>query len=228
MAEREQNAEGKADALYAGIKADLMAWRITAGSRLSEASLSRRYGISRSPIREATTRLMGDGLLERTGMVIRVRERTFEEVMDIYRVRVFLEGAIAVDAASRRRDMDVMRMRAALESEFGVSRNDSLAVAQANNAFHQALAVAAHNLTLIDLQSRLLAQVSVLPSTTLSYPGRWEEAHSEHERLLQAVEARDVEVARATAELHMSRACEIRLKMFEDEFTEKRERDPEV
>jgi DNA-binding GntR family transcriptional regulator len=225
MAERDQNTEGKADALYADIKADLMAWRFAAGARISEASLSRHYGVSRSPIREATTRLESDGLLERQGMIVRVRQRTFEEVIDIYRVRVFLEGAIAGDAAARRREIDVMRMRAALDAEVGVNQDDPLAVAQANNAFHQALGVAAHNVTLIDLQSRLLAQVSVLPSTTLSYPGRWPEAHREHEQILRAVEICDVGAARTIAETHMGRAREIRLKMFEHDFAEQRDQE---
>ena len=225
MAEREQNAEGKADALYADIKADLMAWRFATGSRISEASLSRHYGVSRSPIREATTRLESDGLLERNGMIVRVRQRTFEEVIDIYRVRIFLEGAIAGDAAARRREIDIMRMRAALDAESGVNQGDPLAIAHANNAFHQALGVAAHNVTLIDLQSRLLGQVSVMPSTTLSYPGRWAEAHGEHEQILRAVEICDVETARTVAERHMNRACEIRLKMFEDDFAEQQGRE---
>jgi len=205
---------GKAERLYERLKADLVAGRLTPGQRLSEASLSREYGVSRSPIREATIRLETEGLMERHGMVVRVRERDPEEIVDIYRARVFLEGALAADAAVRHRDLDILRLERAVAAEARVDPADAGEMMRANREVHDALAAAAHNVTLADLQQRLTAQVTTLPATTLSYPGRWEEARAEHRRLLEVVRARDAETARVVAEGHLARARDLRLRLF--------------
>src|SRR5688500_4429468 len=85
----------KATALYEDLRGDLTNGRWAPGARLSELELVRHYSVSRTPIREALARLEQDGLLERRGSSIYVRERSADEVIDIYRARVYLEGAVA-------------------------------------------------------------------------------------------------------------------------------------
>ena len=206
----------KAGVLYERLKADVLSGVLRPGQRLSEASLSREYGMSRSPIREATIRLENEGLFERFGLVVRVRPRTFEEIIDIYRVRVFLEGAIAADAADRRRAADVVRLQVSWDAESAVGSEDLAAAVRANQAFHASLAVAAHNVTLRDLQDRLTAQVATMPRTTLSHPGRWAEAHDEHAAIVAAVRDGNTNRARSLGEQHMSRARDIQLASFTD------------
>lgn len=216
-AEAGGDSAGKAWLFYEQLKADVLAGRLAPGQRLSEASLSREYGMSRSPIREATIRLEHDGLIERQGMIVRVRERTFDEIIDIYRVRVHLEGAIAADAATRSQELDLVRLQSAVDAESRVRTADPQEVVGANRAFHDALAAAAHNVTLADLQQRLTEQVATMPSTTLNSPGRWGEAHEEHEQICQAVRDRDQSAARSLAEQHMGRARDIRLALYGQE-----------
>ncbi|WP_372349777.1 GntR family transcriptional regulator [Streptomyces sp. KL116D] len=215
-----ETSEGKAALLYERLKSDVVSGRLTPGQRLSEASLSREYGVSRSPVREATIRLEHDGLIDRQGMVLRVRRRSAEEIIDIYRARVYLESAIAADAAARRTDRDVRRLQAAVQAESKVDTEDPTAAVAANRTFHDALAVAAHNATLQSLQDRLTAQIAAMPATTLSHPGRWAQAHGEHQRIVRAVEERDSAAARAIAEEHMSRARDIRLQLFNQQLTD--------
>ncbi|MET7842791.1 GntR family transcriptional regulator [Streptomyces sp. NPDC005356] len=212
--------DGKAALLYERLKSDVVSGQLAPGQRLSEASLSREYGISRSPVREATIRLEHDGLIERQGMILRVRRRSAEEIIDIYRARVYLESAIAADAAARRTDRDARRLQAAVQAESQVDIEDPAAVVAANRVFHDALAVAAHNDTLKSLQDRLTGQIAAMPATTLSHPGRWEQAHGEHQRIVRAVEERDSASARAIAEEHMSRARDIRLHLFNQQLTD--------
>jgi DNA-binding GntR family transcriptional regulator len=211
-----EGSSGKGALLYERLKSDLLSGRLSPGQRLSEASLSREYGVSRSPVREATGRLEHDGLVERLGMVVRVRKRSFDEIIDIYRARIFLESAIAADAASRRRDVDLLRLEWAYESEGRNDPSDSQAVVAANRAFHHALVVASHNVTLRDLQERLTAQIATMPATTLSHPGRWEEARDEHARILKAVREGDAAAASSVAHQHMSRARDIRLSLYDE------------
>lgn len=214
-----KKADGKAAGFYELIRSAIVSGQLGPGERVSEAGLAREYGASRSPIREALASLDRDGLVERHGLMVRVRQRTPEEVLDIYRLRVHIEGAIAYDAAARRQSLDVSRLEAAIDLATDVDSNDSNAMIQANRLFHSALSTAAHNDTLSETQDRLSTQVAVLPSTTLGAPGRWNEAVEEHRQIMEAVRAGDSDQARIVAERHMTIARDIRLRLYEADLT---------
>lgn len=189
------------------------------GDRLSEARLARDFGVSRSPVRTAISRLEHDGLLQRQGMVVTVRTRDIDEIIDIYRVRVKLEGMIARDAASNRQETDLLRLEAAFEAEGKVDSSDAMALVVANRKFHEALAAAARSVTLQSLQERLMAQIATQQRTTLMSPGRAKEAHREHRDILEVVRARDSEAAQRLAEAHLQRALDIRLDWIRKDFS---------
>jgi DNA-binding GntR family transcriptional regulator len=209
----------KTAVLYEQLRQALAAEQFAPGDRISEGDLGRRYDVSRTPIREALARLEQDGLIERRGSALYVRTRTADEIIDIYRVRVYLEGAIAFDAAHRRSQTDLMRLDAAASRGAALSADEDPALLQAaNTAFHRALADAGHNQTLHDLQDRLSAHVAKLPSTTLSYPGRWEASVREHGALVDAIRQQDGELARTIGSQHMNAAAEIRLSLIAREL----------
>jgi DNA-binding GntR family transcriptional regulator len=95
---------------------------------------------------------------------------------------------------------------------------DPDAMAAANQAFHAEIWAASHNGTLVDLLSRLNSHITRYPATTLTSPGRWTEALSEHADLVRAIEARDRGEAGAVAETHMTKARDIRLRMYGEEL----------
>jgi DNA-binding GntR family transcriptional regulator len=217
----ESNASGvsKTLAVYAQLSDELIDGKWLPGQRLSELELVRRYEVSRTPIREALVRLEHDGLIKREGTAVYVRERTPDEVLDIYRVRVFLEGAIAHSAAERRTDVDLMRLEGVLAREGAIEPGADGGVLQASNTeFHNVLASAARNFTLQEIQGRLTRQISRLPSTTLSYPGRWDVAVKEHYAIVAAVRDRNAEEAERIARAHMQAACDIRLALMAEEL----------
>ena len=204
-----------ADALHSRIRDDLVHGRLTAGDRLSEHALSARYGVSRTPVREALVRLEQDGLIVRNGATARLRTRSAEEIDDIYRARAWLEQAIAQDAARRRGDLDLLRLEHALraEAELDPAAATPTDLVAANRRFHDALAAAVHNAALSDLQSRLTLQVARLPETTLSAPGRWAAAHREHAEIVERVRLGDGQAAGLVAHRHMDEARDIRLAL---------------
>lgn len=210
----EAETGGKGLALYTRLRDDVLAGVFQPGERLSESELGRQYGASRTPTREAVARLEHEGLVVRQGLIARIRERRPEEIVDLYRIRVFMEKAIAMDAAQRRRELDLVALERAIAAEAEVDRADSAAVQEANRRVHSALAAAAHNEPLLDLQQRLTLQVAAIPGTTLAEPGRWEAAHAEHQQILAAVRDQDAEAAGAVAEAHMNKARELRLAML--------------
>lgn len=208
-------SRGRAAGIYELIRADVIAGVLAPAERLSESALSRKYGASRSPIREALASLERDGLIERNGMGARVRQRSEGEILDIYQVRIYLEGAIASDAAQRRHPIDVHRLNAAVEFCDGVDAGDPSAMTAGKNAFRNALATASHNVTLIDLQGRLSAQLSTF-SSTVSLPGRWSELRKDYTQIARAVVKEDAETARKVAEKTMIRARDLRLHVIQD------------
>jgi DNA-binding GntR family transcriptional regulator len=199
--------------LFARLRDDLLEGRLGADPGLSEHALATRYGVSRTPVRESLLRLEQDGLIERNGSTARVRRRSAEEVNDIYRARTWIERAIAMDAAQRRGDVDLLRLERALAAEAAVDASTASPheLVAANRAFHRALAVASHNAALMDLQERLTQHVTQLPTTTLTAPGRWQLAHDQHVAILDRVRVGDAEAAGAVAEMHLAAARDIRL-----------------
>jgi DNA-binding GntR family transcriptional regulator len=182
---------------------------------LSENALAAEFGKSRTPVREALHRLEIETLVERVPRGVRVRASSPEEILDIYEVRITLEGAAAKAAAERATEFDRTRLRAAQEAMRQVE-DDPRAKAAANRRFHEAVWTASHSPTLVDLLHRLNIHLIRYPSTTLTYDNRWEAVLREHDELLSAIEARDGEGARRIAEHHMFGAREVRLRMYAD------------
>lgn len=203
---------------YERIKTAISDGTFPPGSALVEVTLAGWCGVSRTPIREALTRLLHDGLVIRTDRGMLVRERTPEEILDIYEARIALEVTAARLAAERLTPVDKLRLTktAKLEAETGDSPDRW---ADRNRDFHKAIWTASHNDTLIDLLDRLNLHLARYPVTTLAAPGRWKEALEEHRSLVAAILDGDSALASKLAEQHFSRARDIRLKLWEQSIT---------
>lgn len=203
---------------YEQLKEAIYLGELKPGQHLVETALAQGFKVSRTPIREALTRLEQDGLVVRTGTSLTVRERSPGEVLDIYEVRVLLEGAAGRTAAERRNNNDILELRKAHRRYVAAGEKDQQARVTANRAFHQAVWSAAHQPALTDLLRRIELQLGRFPITTLSYPGRWEKSIDQHEALVAAIEARDGDKAAEIASQHFADARDIRLALWEDEI----------
>ena len=101
---------------YERLKRAILRGEFPPGHPLVETYLARWCQVSRTPIREALTRLEQDGLVLRTDKGLVVRERSPEEILDIYETRVVLEATAARVAAIRRSRFDVMTLRRLADS----------------------------------------------------------------------------------------------------------------
>lgn len=190
------------------------------GQPLVEAELAARVGVSRTPIREALRRLDAEGLLERgnRGSLV-VRERSPEEIIDVYDVRILLEGEAARQASQKASSIDLARIERLVERGFDLEGPDGEGLAREqvalNREFHRSIWRAARNQALSSVLERLEMHLLRFPATTLSYPGRWDEAREQHAALAAAIAARDPERARRLAEDHFIAARNIRIKLWE-------------
>jgi DNA-binding GntR family transcriptional regulator len=200
---------------YHRLKEAIRSGDLRPGQQLVESALADWCEVSRTPIREALSRLQHDGLVERNERGLVVRERGPEEVLDIYETRITLEGTAARLAAERRSAHDLMLLRRSLEKLGTVSREDVDAMVVANRQFHTAIWRASHNLALIDLLERLDLHLAHYPAATLATSGRWERANDQHRTLVDAIEARDSDTAEKIAIGHFTDARDIRLSLFD-------------
>jgi DNA-binding GntR family transcriptional regulator len=198
---------------YEHLKQEILDGSLEPGQKLVETSLAEQLRVSRTPIREALTRLEHDGLAERGARGYLVRERSPEEILDIYETRCVLEAMAGRVAAERRTDHDLRQLTWIASLGESVDTDDHATMADHNRQFHRAVWRAAHHETLYDLLQRLDLHVGRYPATTLAFPGRWEESLLEHAALLAAIEKRDAVEAENVAYKHFLRARDIRLEL---------------
>ncbi|HEY0247644.1 MAG TPA: GntR family transcriptional regulator [Gryllotalpicola sp.] len=169
---------------------------------LTEVWLAEWCGVSRTPIREALSRLISEGLIERTGKGPAVRSRTIDELYNIYETRIVLEAAAARFAAERRTPSDLVLLDAALQRYEGVDAEASPRVVSSARSFHEAVWAAAHNGTLADSLARLDMLVPRLPNDVMSDPAHRERNVAQHREIGEAIEARDGDGASEAATRH--------------------------
>jgi DNA-binding GntR family transcriptional regulator len=199
---------------YERIKHAIVTGELKPGQQLVETALAEWCEVSRTPVREALTRLEQDGIVVRSDRGVVVREDTPEDVLDIYETRIALEGTAARMAAERRTFHDLLQMHQFAQSMIDEVPTDSSEMVATNDRFHRSLWRATHNRSMIDLLDRLSLHLGRYPATTLSFPGRWERACQQHLAIVQAVEAQDGNRAAILATEHFTESRDIRLKLW--------------
>lgn len=200
---------------YSAIKQAILLGELRPGQQLVEAHLASWCQVSRTPIREALTRLEQDGLVRRGPRGLVVRESSPAEILDIYEIRIVLEATAARLAAEQRTKRDLILMEHATSRMAGLADADPHEKASVNAEFHRLIWKTSHNSSLIDLLERLSMHLGRYPATTLAFPGRWETSNREHEQLVAAIDARDSNLAASIAEAHFTAARDIRLTLWE-------------
>ena len=200
---------------YERLKEAILSGELVPGQPLVEAVLAEWCEVSRTPIREALSKLQQDGLVQRGERGMVVRQNSPEEILDIYETRIALEVTAARMAAERRSSHDLMAMRRSAQRMAEARDLTPAEMSQANVSLHRAVWKASRNESLIDLLERLNLHLVRYPETTLSQPGRWDSSNKEHEALLSAIEKRDADVAAEVARRHFSSARDIRLALWD-------------
>ncbi len=182
------------------------------GDRLVEADLAERFGVSRTPIREAFQRLETQGVLARDGRSLIVASLSHNQMGELYVVRAELEGLAARLAAQHAAPEEINVLYQMIEEDRALLGNPD-ALSRANKRFHRQLHLASHNRYLIQQLQMVHRAMALLTTTSFAQEGRSEEALAEHTRIVDAIEARDGEVADAAIRAHISLAYETRLKL---------------
>ncbi|MBO0826374.1 MAG: GntR family transcriptional regulator, partial [Streptosporangiales bacterium] len=112
------------------LKQAILKGELEPGQPLVETALAAWCEVSRTPIREALTRLEQDGLVDRTDRGLVVRQRSPEEILDIYETRLALEATAGRMAAERRTAHDLRLLKRLLQRCEEISVKDSAGMAE--------------------------------------------------------------------------------------------------
>lgn len=182
------------------------------GDRLVEAELAERFGVSRTPIREALQRLETQSMLKRDGRSLIVASLDHNQLAELYVVRAELEGLAAQLAAKHASAEEVRVLKDMVAADQKLIDNPR-ALSRANRRFHQQIHKASHNQYLVTQLELVHRSMALLATTSLAAEGRGDRALEEHGRIVSAIEAGDQQGANKALREHLSRAFETRLKL---------------
>ncbi len=181
------------------------------GDRLVENELAERFGVSRTPVREALQRLETQSLLARDGRSLIVASLDHNQTAELYVVRGELEGLAARLAARHATVEEIRVLREMVEADNALIEAPT-ALALANRRFHTQIHLASHNRYLVQQLDLVHRSMALMTTSSLAAEGRGEIAQAEHDRIVTMIEARDEDGADEALRTHISVAFVTRLK----------------
>jgi len=196
------------DALCNMLENDIYSLEFPPGSRITEADLTARYGVSRNSIREAIAFLLANGLLIKVANKgVYVKEITIDDVREIFHLRGLLE-AEAVRSIVETGDIPVELMRCAEEvASLNPNTNWSKHV-RSDISFHELLVETAGSPRLMRLYETIIAEVKLCIYQSHDYVPLKQENATSHMDLLKAMEDGDLGRALETLNNHMEQAIQ--------------------
>jgi DNA-binding GntR family transcriptional regulator len=193
--------------VYDALRIEILSLKLAPGQPLDETTLAERFGLSRSPVREALIRLAGDELVvtlpNRSTLVAPLELASFPKYVEALDITQRVHARLA---AQLRTDVDLTNIaerqrafKAALET------GDHLAMSEANKNFHMAIAHAGKNPYLIGFYERLLDQGRRMLHMHFEFLERTPGSQmltAEHDEMLTAITAGDADRADALAHAH--------------------------
>lgn len=200
---------------YHRIVAEIRMGTLRPGDRLTETELAKRFGISRTPVREAIRQLEADGLvthIPRVGAAIRRLDHA--EISELYDMRTVLEGTAARFAARAASDVELSELQAI---HTAMAAATGAALYPINRQFHGALLNAARNRFLNRAVEAVHKTLLILGPSTMEIGDRATAAITEHAAILQALQHRDPDAAEAAMRHHIEAAHRARLRQQRDQ-----------
>ncbi|MCK8608552.1 GntR family transcriptional regulator [Agromyces sp. C10] len=197
------------DRAYRTLRSEILDGTVPPGSLLQEVEQSTRLGVSRTPVREALRQLAADGLVVASGRGTVVTAVSREDITALYELREALESRAAALAAKRAEEAPFRAIRDRLldaprllsEGESGLAEYfaivDDLDAAIEQAAANRFLGAALRSVQLHSARIRRLSRHN---------PDRLLEAAREHLLIVDAILARDAELAAHATHVHLHRS----------------------
>lgn len=204
MSVKDQNQQKtKKDLIVEIMREAILSGELVPGERLLQEELAERFEVSPTPIREAIQQLVAEGVLSHSPYRgVQVAEVRLGEVREVYLIRSMLEELATQMAVLNLRIVDVRQLRTYQEEiRKRVENNDLLALRKLNYEFHMLIYKAADMPLLLHMIRTLWTK---FPWDTLHVlPDRAQNATEEHQRILDAINEGNAELAGEQMRLHI-------------------------
>lgn len=199
---------GSAHEVYTQLKALILGFELYPGSRVTETELADRFGVSRTPVREALQRLQIEGYLTvRPKQGCFIREIDIEEIDQHYQVRIALELSALEIACTHMPDRAIKDL--AKKWDPARQPKDSIDVevmAERDESFHIALAEGGGNYVLADYLQRINHSIHIIRRLDFTENQRVDLTYIEHYAICQHLLRRDIVSAQQALSQHIRRS----------------------
>jgi DNA-binding GntR family transcriptional regulator len=183
------------DEVFEALVKDILSGAVQPGARLDEPSICRKFGVSRTPIREALRRLSGTGLVDvapRKGVT--VARIDVEQLNDMFEALAEFEGLCARLSAVRMTTLEKKRLEVLNADRQRRISDGEKDLAALNYEFHECIYRGAHNPSIASVTRSFRQRLA--PFRALQFvPGQTEYAFHEHDEIVAAISNSDVERA---------------------------------
>jgi DNA-binding GntR family transcriptional regulator len=187
------------EGVYRALKEDILSARLGFDEQINESQLAQRFGVSKTPVREALRQLAHEGLvlvLPRKGYV--VRSVSLTDVVEVLSLRRWIEPELAAQAARRRTPQQIEQLTTLVEREYDSAASvDELGISM---DVHDCIAEVAGNRHARTFLRRLLDETGRIPwlIPRLNYPSA-----GEHAEIVQAIKSGDPQKAAQLMRVHL-------------------------
>jgi len=197
--------------IYRSIRDDITYGRLNPGERLIESELAKRFGASRSPIREALRQLEAENLLTlRSNSGATVSKLSIKQVDEIYNIRLLLESYAVKLTAERLHEEHTKYLRDLnCECRSAIEKYDLTKWLYHNELFHNFFYENCGNDNLRNLLETLGRRVYRYRYIIVSIPGHFETYLDQHELIIRACERKESEAAKKGMQMHIMKIKEI-------------------
>lgn len=204
----DESTKSLEEKVYLALEDAILSGEYKRGDALTEMSLCKKLGVSRTPVRSALHRLSEEGLIEvapnRGAIVVGMND---EDLADIYKIRIRLEGLASSMAAERMSDEEKRALAEAVElSEFYLGKGDVEKLKELDTSFHIIIYKASGSRTLSKILSELHRNIRSYRKLSLTVPGRLEKSIEEHKEILEAIQSGDAKRADEITSRHIENA----------------------
>ena len=182
----------RADEVYEQLKRDVAEFNLVPGDRFTENEISERLGVSRTPVRQALTRLQQEGYVEvlfRSGW--RVLPFDFDQFEQLYDLRMVLETTAVqrLCADGERVDRELLARLVAIWLVPAAERStDTVQVGHWDEQFHCSLVAAAGNAEIARVHREVTDRIRIIRRLDFTKQARIAATYEEHAKILRAVQ----------------------------------------
>ena len=189
------------------------------GAKLSESTLCRRWGVSRTPLREVLRQLEAEGLVtSQRNKGFTVNPITLEDLIELYPIKIYLEG-LAGKLSTPHISIDPEKLRAlerlCTEMENLCKKGDVDAFIRKNNEFHSSIVLSCGNKWLIKMLESLNSQVYRFVVKALRLPQRMDTAAREHRGIYEKLKSGNAKAVEKALQANHQSAFERLKREFE-------------